>query len=31
VNHFDDALKADFKKLHGQLLIRAGYERDESW
>lgn len=31
VNHFDEALKADFKKLYGPLLIRAGYERDESW
>jgi len=31
VNHFDDALKADFKKAYGPLLVRAGYERDESW
>lgn len=31
VNHFDAELKDEFKRRHGNLLIKLGYERDLSW
>jgi hypothetical protein len=30
-NHFDDELKDRFKKLYGDALIRAGYEKNLEW
>ena len=30
-NHFSDDLRARFKKRHGDLLIRLGYETDLHW
>jgi hypothetical protein len=29
--HFDDELKAMFREMAGEQLIRYGYERDENW
>lgn len=30
-NHFSEAVKAEFKKHHGDVLIQTGYEADLSW
>lgn len=31
INHFDEADKTVFKEIAGDLLIRLGYEQDNSW
>src|SRR4051794_15800023 len=30
-NHFDDDVKRLFKEKHGETLVLAGYENDDSW
>ncbi len=30
-NHFDESLISRFKKLYGDLLVKAGYEPDDDW